>query len=309
MRCPAASDHAGGGLFRVLRRPLCPDDHHDGANLLSRHVAEVRRKLYRLAGRCGGGGGLARGKANRPRRRWPIPLPRGVINLIQPSIGQRCQTIRAFLTPLKEADMDRIVTSSYPGNILGTFERSWLKRKRNRVDINFRSYWQRNRLRITCWRPSLNRVHPRTTASAWANLPAARFRCGFEGLAIEAPVCATIRNPRKDDARSRREKAPHRDERFPIEDVGHRNPDENDRTEGDHSTLRRKKKRKGGGSEICESNDVGTPMFRHVEDVIVQNDRAVWPCDNRPKQIAANGRANRKAGKHEVPAAPLRFDK
>jgi hypothetical protein len=141
--------------------------------------------------RGGAGGGLARGKANRPRRRWPIPLPRGVSNSIQPFISQRAQSSRLPEPPM-EADMDPIIEKFVHQQNLRRFQASWLKRKTSRVDINFRSYWQRNRRRITA-----TAARPEIAVCSWIpRRPGGRkpFRCSFRDSPSEAAVCATIRN-------------------------------------------------------------------------------------------------------------------
>jgi hypothetical protein len=67
-----------------------------------------------------------------------------VINLAQPCIDQRAHS-PVVPHPLGRLTWTRTLKSSCTSKILGAFERSWLKRRTNRVDISFRNYWPRRR--------------------------------------------------------------------------------------------------------------------------------------------------------------------
>ena len=81
-----------------------------------------------------------------------------------------------------------------------------------------------------------------------------------------------------------REKAPHRNERFPVERIGDNEASEDNRAQKDHRALRQQQERQTGRGEISNADHVRMLVFRYVDDVAILDGRDMRMAEQPAQQ-------------------------
>ena len=104
------------------------------------------------------------------------------------------------------------------------------------------------------------------------------------------------------------EEAPHRNERFPIEEIGEHRSGKHDGAGQSDGPVGRKRRGDGGGRQLEDAEHHGSRAFPIIKDVAATEACRMRVSPYRPERISRHARANGAAERHQPAPRRLRFD-